>query len=225
MPVFFREFPGAIRPTLKRYADAAMAALEWDETLTATLGVPDGENSSAAAGAIDGRIWVNPSWARDKSNDDAIRAFVMFEEVGHLFLGSLGVPHVGPFAVATQEAYATWFTVELARESGLFDPDRFVAQAVPSSADSDIPLLYYFVGRLLGAAMAGSEPHRKHLDDWLATRGDAPAPQHQPLVALCRSLLSADLTDAGYRETGEAVASLWANARQKFVLVEADEVR
>ncbi len=166
MTAWFPNAPAALRNKLKPSLDDALAVLGWDEQVLAYIGLPPTEPAHALAVALDDGIHFNPLFAK-QGDGTGVRA-VCFEEAGHAFLGSLGVPHHGPLAVLLQEAFATWFSFScLAAEGSLDLAEDLSTDDIPSDPDlSQRPLVHWMAGKQAGSAMAGSVNAREALERW-----------------------------------------------------------
>lgn len=163
---WFPEAPAALRNKLKPHLDDALAVLDWEEQVLAYIGIPESEPSEALAVALDDGIHFNALFAR-RADGAGLRA-VCFEEAGHAFLGSLGVPHHGPPAVLVQEAFATWFSFsQLAAEGSLNLSEDLNTDDIPAEPESaQRSLVHWMAGKQAGSAMAGSVDAREALERW-----------------------------------------------------------
>ncbi len=163
---WFPEAPAALRTKLKPDLDDALAALGWDEQVLGYIGLPESEPAEALAATLDDGIHFNVRFAR-RADGLGLRA-VCFEEAGHAFLGSLGVPHHGPRAVLVQEAFATWFSFsQLAAEGSLNLSEDLNTDDIPSTpGPGQQPLVHWMAGKQAGSALAGSVDAREALERW-----------------------------------------------------------
>ena len=157
MPVWFPSASSSLRNKLKPHLDAAFEALDWDAKVPGYLGLPDTEPAEELAVCLDDGIHFNPTFVREVEGI-GLRA-VCFEEVGHAFLGSLGVPlHDNALAVLIQEAWATWFAYSrMAGEGRPLDTVLKTTDIPPDPNDEQLPMVYWMVGTQAGAAIAGSD--------------------------------------------------------------------
>jgi hypothetical protein len=146
------------------WVSRAAAALELDDLRVTVRGRLRAE-SGVQASASPGEIWIRRQLL--KGNDDRL-GFVLYEEVAHCKLFSLGVRGermlsvLGPFL---HELFAGWYQYhQLVTVDGR-DPSRMVAFPIPPGRPSTVNFAYQ-LGKMVGGALAGSSQAAAQLTRW-----------------------------------------------------------
>jgi hypothetical protein len=152
------------RSRILGWVNRAMEALEWDDDLQVRVWDPPAAPSEQEAWGGEQGVSLRPSLLRDT---DVRLGYILTEEVGHVRLGALGVPHGASFASALcQELFATWFQYRLIIGSGLVDPSRMITTPVKARFLPASVAIGRDLGKHLGAALAGSPLNRRRLEAW-----------------------------------------------------------
>jgi hypothetical protein len=149
---------------VRYWVEAAIRELEWDGDCDVTVEDPLGVPQDQEAWGRDRGVTIRPSVVR---GEDRRPGYVLAEEVAHVRLGELGVPHGTSFGSRLcQELFATWFQYRMILVNARFyDPMKMTTNAVRRGPVS--PQLGGNIGKHLGAALAGSPLNRREVDEWL----------------------------------------------------------
>lgn len=114
-----------------------------------------------ASGGRDG-VWLHRSLI---SGPDLRLGFIVYEEVAHIALESAGVPHGGYDSEETfwHELFAGWMQYTALVASGRVPKSEMRTKPIQDGSP------YYSLGKHVGAALAGSEPNRRHIEEWDTT--------------------------------------------------------
>jgi hypothetical protein len=153
--------PPEVEKRLRSIVEEAIRKFDLDGDLTLTVEDLPGEDERAYAGALGELIWFRPAFV-ESAAPDHLKA-VVFEEVAHVGLGRLGVPHDITPGRLVQEAFAHWFWRSRLRSG--WDP--LDGQAIPIAQIEENWDLAWVAGFYIGAAQTGDRQARRMLEGWM----------------------------------------------------------